>query len=234
MNVSYIRRGEGKELVFFHGYGANKECFLPQINYFSSFFKTTAFDFLGFGKSDALSSPFSVGDYAQSAREFLNSLDIKNPSVIAHSFGARVAVKMAACGYKFDKMILTGAAGIIDNRGAAYKIKVLSYRLAKRFSKMYAESKFGSPEYRNLSPVMKESYKKIVNEDLRLASSKIECKVLLMVGENDETTPLKQAKVYNSFIPDSRICIMENCGHFAFLDDPMKFNLLAEEFLLDL
>lgn len=153
---------------------------------------------------------------------------------MAHSFGARVAVKMAAGGYKFDKMILTGAAGIIDNRGAAYKIKVLSYRLARRFSKRYADAKFGSPEYRNLSPVMRESYKKIVNEDLRLASSRIECKVLLIVGENDETTPLRQAEVYNSFIPDSRIHIMKNCGHFAFLDDPMKFNMLTEEFLLSL
>ena len=39
MNISYIRMGEGKDLVFLHGYLASKESFYPQISYFSRFFR---------------------------------------------------------------------------------------------------------------------------------------------------------------------------------------------------
>ena len=46
--ISYIRRGEGKDLVLLHGYLSSKESFYPQISYFSRFFRVTALDFPGF------------------------------------------------------------------------------------------------------------------------------------------------------------------------------------------
>ena len=57
--VSYIQKGTGEDLVFFHGYLASKESFAAQIEYFSRFYRVTAFDFLGFGASAPLTEPFS-------------------------------------------------------------------------------------------------------------------------------------------------------------------------------
>lgn len=96
--VSYIQKGTGEDLVFFHGYLASKESFAAQIEYFSRFYRVTAFDFLGFGASAPLTEPFSVSEYAAWTEEFLKALSIVRPRVIAHSFGCRVAVKMAARG----------------------------------------------------------------------------------------------------------------------------------------
>lgn len=231
MEVSFIRKGEGEDLVFFHGYGSNKESFNGLINYFSAFYRVTAFDFPGFGKSGEIDKAYSVGDYADVTSEFLLSQGITRPNVIAHSFGARVAVKMAARADCFKNIVITGGAGIINNRGFAYRIKVFSYRVVKRFSAAYANARFGSSEYRNLSPVMKESYKKIVNEDLRFESSKIKCRVLLVYGAKDKVTPPSEGKIYSEFIPNGRLIIMNNCGHFAFIDDPIGFRILTEEFL---
>lgn len=215
-----------------HGYGANKECFLPQINYFSRFYRVTAFDFWGFGASEPLSAPWPVGDYARQTKVLLNELQIDKPCVVAHSFGARVAVKMASEDpTAFKKLVLTGAAGIILNRGLSYKIKVASYRLVKKVFPAYAEKHFGSQEYRNLSPVMRESYKKIVNEDLREVAKNVKNPVLLVYGAEDKTTPVKAGEVYASLIADSRLEVMPRCGHFAFLDDVASFNQITEEFL---
>lgn len=47
---------------------------------------------------------------------------------------------------------------------------------------------------------MKESYKKIVNEDLRGDAAEIENEVLLVEGERDTTTPPEEAEAY-SFRP---------------------------------
>ncbi len=219
-------------MLFLHGYLSSKEAFTAQVEYFSRFFRVTALDFLGFGKSGALTLPYSVEDYARWTAEKLVLLGVENPFVIAHSFGCRVAIKMAALGASFDKMLLTGPAGVILKRGLGYKIKVKSYRLVKKIAPRFAEKKFGSAEYRSLSPIMKESYKKIVNEDLREAASRIESQVLLVVGEEDTTTPLAEANAYLQVLKRGRLRTMQG-GHFAFVEQPTVFNLIAEEFLYD-
>ncbi len=52
-------------------------------------------------------------------------------------------------------------------RGIRYKIRVKTYRLVKKIAPKFAEKHFGSAEYKNAFSGDAESYKKIVNEDLR-------------------------------------------------------------------
>ena len=220
-------------MVFLHGYLSSKEAFTAQIEYFSRFYRVTAFDFLGFGKSKPLTEPFSVSDYAAWTKEILALLQVQKPRVIAHSFGCRVTVKMAAQDSEaFEKILLTGPAGILSNRGLAYRLKVKSYRLVKKFAPAFAERNFGSQEYRSLSPIMKESYKKIVNEDLRKDAARIKTPTLIVEGEQDKTTPLAEAQVYLQSLQNGRLQCMQG-GHFAFAEHPFEFNLIAEEFLYD-
>lgn len=229
-DVSFLQKGNGKDLVFLHGYLSSKEAFAAQIAYFSKFYRVTALDFLGFGHSKALEEPFSVGDYAAWTRSVFRSLGVEKPHVIAHSFGCRVAVKMAENDENaFDKIVLTGPAGVIMNRGLRYKCKVGAYRFVKRFAPRYAERKFGSAEYRSLSPIMKESYKKIVNEDLRECARRVQNPVLIVEGEEDKTTPMREARAYAESFPHCHLRTISG-GHFAFAENPALFNLMVEEF----
>jgi pimeloyl-ACP methyl ester carboxylesterase len=141
-----------------------------------------------------------------------------------------VAVKTASK-YEdiFDKIVLTGAAGIITNRGVKYKIKVKTYRFFKKIAPKFAEKRFGSKEYKTLSPIMKESYKKIVNEDLRDTATRVKNQVLIVCGERDLVTPKKEAEIYERAFPCARLETIDG-GHFAFAENPLVFNLLAEEF----
>ena len=230
MNISVLQKGEGRDLVFFHGYLASKESFTPQIEYFSKFYRVTAFDFPGFGASSPLSAAWSVGDYADFTKEYLFSLGIQNPFVIAHSFGGRVAVKCLSREPLFERAVLCGCAGIIPKRTFSYHMRVKAYRAVKKIAPRFAERKFGSEEYRSLYPIQRESYKKIVNEDLREDSKKISRPVLFINGENDGETPVSSAEIYTSCVKDSRLIVLDGCGHFAHLDDPLAFNLAAEEF----
>lgn len=219
-------------MIFLHGYLSSKEAFTAQMEYFSKFYRVTAFDFLGFGDSGGLTSAFSVSDYAAWTKSLLAQLNVEKPHVIAHSFGCRVAVKLAAedNGF-FDKILLTGPAGIVSRRGLAYYVKVKSYRIVKKLAPAFAERHFGSAEYRLLSPIMKESYKKIVNEDLREDASKIKNSTLIVEGKEDKTTPLSEAQVYIQNLQNGRLKIMQG-GHFAFAEHPFVFNLIAEEFFI--
>lgn len=225
-----IERGRGKDLVFLHGYLSSKESFYPQIDYFSKFYRVTAFDFPGFGEAEPLKSAFSVGDYADWTENFLKEMGIQNPLVIGHSFGGRVAIKCLSRGNLFERAVLCGCAGIVPKRTLRYKMRVKTYRFVKKIAPKYAERKFGSEEYRSLSPVMKESYKKIVNEDLREDAAKIRVPVLFINGEEDRETPLSSIGIYERAIGGSRVEVLRSAGHFAHLDNPLAFNLAAEEF----
>ena len=231
--VSLLQKGKGKALLFLHGYLSNKESFSAQIAYFSRFYRVIAIDFLGFGQSQPLTKPFSVGDYAEWLFQILQELGVEKPHVVAHSFGCRVAVKVAGkYPSAFDKIVLTGPAGIIVNRGFKYKCKVRLYRLVRRFFPRFAERRFGSAEYRSLSPIMKESYKKIVNEDLRACAKRIENEVLLVEGTEDTVTPMREAEAYLACLQKGRLKTLAG-GHFAFAENPVLFNLIAEEFFYE-
>ena len=229
MNIAYLRRGEGKDLVFLHGYLSCKESFYPQIAYFSRHFRVTAPDFPGFGKSDRIPAAWSVGDYADWLEGFFKEQGIVFPYVIAHSFGVRVALKCLARGL-IDRAVLTGCAGIVKKRTMAYRIRVGGYRLVKRVSPRFAEAHFGSREYRSLTPLMRESYKKIVNEDLREEAGRIARPVLYLYGERDKETPLSSGRILHECTAGSKLAVFKGCGHFAHLEEPLLFNLAAEEF----
>ncbi len=220
-------------MLFLHGYLSSKEAFTAQIAYFSRFYRVTAIDFVGFGQSGVLPAPFSVDDYADWLKEQMQELKISRPHIVAHSFGCRVAVKLA-CKEQgiFDKMLLTGPAGVILTRGVSYKMKVKTYRAVKKIAPRFAEKRFGSEEYRTLSPIMKESYKKIVNEDLRACAKKVQNQVLLIVGNADTTTPLVEAEAYLDCFRKGTLKKMEG-GHFAFAEHPLQFNLIAEDFFYE-
>ena len=233
MGVAYVQKGTGKDLLLLHGYLSSKEAFAAQIAYFSKFYKVTAIDFLGFGHSRYLTNAFSVGDYAIWLRDVMRALNVEKPQVIAHSFGCRVAVKLASEDVDaFDKIILTGPAGVILNRGLSYRCKVKTYRLVKKLFPAFAERKFGSAEYKTLSPVMKESYKKIVNEDLRCCAQKVQNKVRIVQGNCDKVTTMAEAEAYLCAFKNAELKIIDG-GHFAFAENPIAFHLLVEEFLYD-
>ena len=231
MRLSYLQQGEGKDIVFLHGYLASKESFAPQIAYFSQKYRVTALDFPGFGGAEALPAAWSVGDYADWTLCALAELGISFPHVIAHSFGGRVAVKCLSRGDVFDRTVLVGCAGIVPPRTFSYHVRVKTYRFVKKIAPKFAEKKFGSEEYRQLSPLMRESYKKIVNEDLRGDAKQIARPVLFVNGTRDCAVPPASVKVYLSCVPESKVFWMEDCGHFAHLENPLAFNAAAEEFL---
>lgn len=173
-----------------------------------------------------------MGDYCLWLEKFIKAAKINNPVIIAHSFGARVAIKyLSERPCSAEKLIITGGAGIVKPRSEKYKRQVKTYRIVKKFFPKFAEKRFGSAEYRTLSPLMRESYKKIVNEDLKDCAREIRCKTLLLYGGGDTVTPAEEeGKTFNGLIAGSRLEICEG-GHFCFSENPAQFNDAVCKFL---
>lgn len=225
----------GDDVLLLHGYGSKKESFYYQINFLKNYYRVTAVDFPCFGSSESTGEAWGVQEYADWLLKFMDLTGLNRPHVLAHSFGARVALKLfSAEKGRVKKLVLTGGAGLVKPRTPQYIRQITRYRRIKKLFPAYAEKHFGSSEYKSLSPLMKKSFKKIVNEDLKDCAAKITVPTLLIYGKDDTTTPYwEEGETFHSLIANSALEIAEG-GHFCFSDHPKEFNFRLFKFLSEI
>ncbi len=219
--------------MFLHGYLADKRSFSYQIPFFEKYFEVFAPDLKGFGENIGMEYPYSLSDYVEDVREYMDKNGIKKPSVIAHSFGGRVAIKSSRL-YPdiFDKIVLTGSAGLKPKPTLKKTFKKICYKAVKPFLKGKKPTLFFSKDYNLLSPVMKQSFCKIVSEHLDDSLKFIHNPTMIVFGKGDKETPVYMAYKLHKEIVDSKLLIIEDAGHFCFIDKPVIFNTEVKEFLL--
>lgn len=227
----YVADGEktkGPILIFIHGWGVDAtswsgviEKFLP---YASRIF---AVDLPGFGKSENPKHTFDVGCYTDIMEEFIKKLNIKEAVLIGHSFGGRIALRLSIKIPKsILKSVLVSSAGI---RTRSRRVKILK-KLSKIMKLFFGRSenikekayKLVGSDYQ-LKPELKDTFRRVINEEDTNLFSKVSVPTLLLWGEVDKITPLSSGKRMNKEIKNSEIFIIPDVGHFIFLDEPEIF-----------
>lgn len=217
-----------------HGYLCSGRTFCFQQKFFDRDFQTFVPDLKGFGKNADMPYPYYLDDYINDVKEYMYKNGLKKPHVVAHSFGARVAVKAAAKDKDlFDKLVLTGAAGLKPRFNLRKVLKRAEFSVLKRFMPREKLTRYYSPDYLALGDTMRKSFVKIVNETLDDIVCDIENKTFIIFGAEDKETPPYMAKRFNKKIKNSRLKFIKDAGHFAFLDKPQTFNWEVKEFLLE-
>lgn len=225
MNIlAHYRKGTGKELLLLHGWGCDKSIF---DTFDFNGYTVTAIDFYGFGESPTPSYPVDLDYYVLGVEEIIRKYNMEEITVIGHSFGGRVAIKLSDCD-RVSALILCDSAGMKPKRGIKYYYKVLLAKLGKLFKRRFYR---GSSDYSKLSGAMKRTFINIVNEDLSPITKKVEKPCLIIWGENDRETPLYMYKRLCKNIKYSRGIVFEGVGHFAIFEQPKRFVALVKEFV---
>ena len=228
--VRYDRANNGgKPLLILHGWGCDANTMRRVFFYFADKGRDViAPDFPGFGGSPAPPAAFTIYDYAAITARFMEILGVREPDIIAHSFGGRVAIILAAHSLT-GRVLITDGAGVKPKRGLKYYVKVAAYKLKRKMG--IKPKNAGSDDYRALSGSMKRVFVNVVNAHLDRILTDINRPVLLVWGEKDRDTPLYMAKKINAKVKDSAIVVMKNCGHFAFAENFTEFITIADSFL---
>lgn len=246
ININYETHGEEnkKEVLILHGWGANIQSFAPVTKVLSRKFKVYILDLPGFGESEEPNGGFFVKDYAEIVLEFINRLNIQNPVLIGHSFGGRIIMKLVGgMGYTPDKIIFVDSAGIKPRRGLDYYFRVYSYKLAKKMINLVMpkekatkliedmRNKKGSTDYNNASENLKKTFINVVNEDLKHHLPNIKVPTLLIWGEKDMDTPLRDAKIIEKLVPDAGLVTFKDAGHYSYLENLGDFLVITTNFI---
>lgn len=237
MNYITLGRKKNPAIIFLHGWGGSIASWgdLPKKLSGVGFY-CVVIDFTGFGLSAKPTKVYGISDYALEVENLLNELKIKKTNIIAHSFGGRVAIKLASETNMVSKLVLVDSAGLKPKQSLIVKLKIMRYKhLKKKAVKGKIETraleKFGSADYKALSAIEKECFKKIVNEDLSGFAKNIKISTLIVWGKKDKDTPLYMARHLHKLIRGSRLVILD-AGHFSYLDEPYEFTSEVYEFLM--
>lgn len=234
-----MHEGEGQDILLLHGWGQNKEMMNNIFEHFKDRFHVWSLDFPGFGESDDPSCAWGVEDYEEFLEDFIACNHIENPIIIAHSFGCRVAIRYEAKTKNAKKMCLTGAAGIRPKHGLDWQIKTKAYKAGKWFLKATGQNErleemqknAGSEDYRNAKGVMKETFVKVVNDDVSDILKDVTCSVLLVWGDQDTAAPLWMGQQMEKEMPDAGLAIFEGDDHWAYWHQAARFNAVLDIFL---
>lgn len=242
LEIRYWLEGTGKDILLLHGWGVNKESMAPVFNNLSKDYRVCAPDLPGFGGSQEPDRSWSVADYAAFVEAFITEVELKSPLIIGHSNGGRIAIRLVGGGYRnISKLVLTGSTGILPKRKIEYYIRVSFFKTGKKilklpgvgklFGKVFNPSKYGSADYKNATPMMKQTMVKLLNEDLKSFMPSITCPVLLVWGEKDTAVPVEDGRTMEKLIPDAGLVVYKNAGHYAFLENFASFIAAVRYFL---
>ena len=242
LNFHYTVQGEGAPIILMHGWGCNLTTLQSVEKVALENHKVYNVDFPGFGESQEPSEVWGVDEYTRLIEQLVMTENIENPILLGHSFGGRVGILYSSRN-KVNKLILVDAAGVKPRHSLKYYFKVYTYKLGKKlmpliYGKARAQqridamrAKRGSSDYNNASPMMRAILSKVVNEDLKDKMPLINAPTLLIWGENDTATPLRDAKIMERLIPNAGLVSFPGCGHYSFLDNPFQFAAVLRSFL---
>lgn len=246
LNINYALEGEGELVVILHGWGSNIKLFDNLIHLLSPKYKVLAMDMPGFGESDEPKEPWDVDNYVDFVLEFLKDFDCDKVTLLGHSFGGRVIIKLNArenLPFKIQRIILVDSAGVKPKKTFKQKVKQAIYKMTKKilmsklFTKLFPDAmenlrkKNGSADYLAASPIMRQCLVKVVNEDLTHLFPLVEAPTLLIWGRNDTATPISDAELMEKTMKDAGLVVLENCGHYSFLEQQYTFNRVMSSFM---
>jgi pimeloyl-ACP methyl ester carboxylesterase len=242
IKVNYIDTGGvNPALLLLHGWGCRGETYRKIIGTLSARFRVIAPDLPGFGESPEPPEPWGVGEYATLVRAFCAELGLRELILFGHSLGGRIIIKLLSEADGFSsgvkKAVLTGAAGIKPKHPPSRRIKTIFYKTVKVFLRPFPrlieklQRRSGSADYRAASPLMRQCLVKIVNQDLTPLLPLVNCEVLLIWGEADDSTPLSDGRLMEQRMPNAGLAVIKNAGHYAFFDQPELFGKILDTFL---
>ncbi len=244
LNLNYICEGQGKDVLILHGWGACINTMMPIHNHLKEHFKVYTLDLPGFGESDEPKEVWGSHDYADFIKKFIDEMRISEVILIGHSHGGRISIVLSSQYTELvSQMILIDSAGVIPKRTKKYYFKVYTFKTLKkiystmfffvekekRLEKFY--KRFGSTDYKASNGIMRQIMVKVVNDNLRPLLSDIKAQTLLVWGRNDEDTPVYMGEIMEREIKGSGLVVLENAGHFSYLDQFPRFKLIVDSFL---
>jgi pimeloyl-ACP methyl ester carboxylesterase len=246
LRVAETVLGDGKPVVLLHGWGANIDLMLPLAQRLAPLgYRCYLLDLPGFGQTEAPELSWGVYDYAKFVIAYLDYHGLECVHLFGHSFGGRLGLILGAdYPERIRKMALADSAGVRPKASFSTQARLATYKfirdgLTKIGMKGLSEKlrgwyngRYASADYQ-AAGALRETFVRVVNEDLLPYAARVQASTLLFWGDQDEDTPLWQGKLLEQTIPDAGLIVFEGAGHYSYLDKLGDTARIVDHFFSD-
>jgi 3-oxoadipate enol-lactonase len=252
--IFYIDVGDhlGPAIVLIHGFPFSHEMWNPQTEFLKNHFRVIAYDVRGHGKSEVGDGQYTLELFVDDLMALLDHLQVERVILCGLSMGGYIVLRAIERNpERYRALILCDTTSNADSNEAklrrAASIKSIKRAGVKPFAQEFLKA-FLAPQTHLKKPDVVAAVRNMINSNspigicgalLALAARtettpflpKINIPTLILVGENDKTTPPELSERMHQLVPNSEFQIVPQAAHLSNLENPKEFNSLLLNFL---
>ncbi len=249
IRIAYDDEGAGPALVLVHGHPFNRSMWAPQVAEFARDFRVVVADLRGYGESDVVPGRTTLDVFASDVLALADHLGIEEFVLGGLSMGGQIVMDgYRQFGSRIRGLVLADTFPAAETEeGKAWR-RELADRVVREGLKPYADEVL----YKMVAPHAEQAVADHVlgmmtttppegaaaalrgraeRPDYRELLTQVACPALVVVGRDDEYTPVSDAEAMHAALPDSTLCVVEGAAHMPNLERPEVFNSALRTFL---
>lgn len=247
INIQYELQGAGTPLVLISGLGYPAWQWKRMLPYLTPHFQVVTFDNRGVGGTDKPAGPYNAGLLAADTAALLDALGISSAVVMGHSMGGFIAQELAlSYPAKVNKLVLSSTnfggphhvpitmeamtvmADVTSDPVTRFK-NGLVVSTAPGFAEKHPELIQEWLEWRIANPIDPAGYQAQMAIGLALIPEAasfehrlpgIQVPTLILFGAHDKVVPPANADLLAAKIPDNKVIVLPDAGHFFPMETP--------------
>lgn len=231
--------GKSKALIFIHGSGGNSNTWKNQLN-LDIDYDIVALDLPSHDKSDHFSD-LSLNLYVDVVHQLINSLNYKSVILSGHSLGGAIILQYY---FTYPKevsgLILCSTGGKL--RVAPFFLNSLKNNYRQFLNSVPAGAFYRATPKDLIDHYMQETSKisaEVTYTDFKICDGfdilnklgNIEIPCLIIVGKQDQLTPVKYSEFSHDKIKNSALHIINKAGHMVMLEKPNEVNQAIKDYI---
>jgi len=247
--LHYIERGSGPPVILIHGFGGYTYTYRYLIPELAKDYRAVAVDLKGFGYSGRpKKSDYAIGEQARLVVRLMDTLGIDRASVVGHSLGGEVAMRMAANHPdRVERLVL--AASVSGDRIPTLPVTPLIRPFMWFFSRLFGRWLFRRMYYdkRKATKEVLEAYRRPLRikgtgnavyqllRDARrgkaVVGKKVKQPVLILWASNERILPWRTLTRLRKRFPRAEVVTIDRAGHLLIEEQPDASNAAIRRFL---
>ena len=231
IRLFHVEIGSGPPVVLLHGGLANSDYFGEQARALAQAYRVILVDSRGHGRSTRDQRPFGYDLMADDVAALLDTLKIDKAAIVGWSDGAIIGLDLTMRHPERVTRIFafganTSTTGLRDDVEKNPTFAAFVARASREYAKLSA-TPGQYADFHDQIGKMWEHEPNWTEAQLR----EIRTPVWVVDGEHDEGIKREHTEYMAATIPGARLLILPNVSHFAFLQDPSRFNSAILSFL---